>query len=54
MQPADNVIGELIKRLKQIAISKVYLSSEVLNFKENGKKFDAQIKSPDGNEAKTF
>ena len=54
MQPADNVIGELIKKAETNSNIKVYLSSEVSNFKENGKKFDAQIKSPDGNEAKTF
>ncbi len=54
MQPADNVIGELIKKAETNSNIKVYLSSEVSDFKENGKKFDAQIKSPDGNEAKTF
>ncbi len=54
MQPADNVIGELIKKTESNSNIKVYLSSEILDFKENGKKFDAQIKSPNGNEAKTF
>lgn len=54
MQPADNVIGELIKKTETNENIKVYYSSEVLDFKENGKKFDATIKSSGGNETNTF
>lgn len=54
MQPADNVIGELIKKTEANGNIKVYYSSEVSDFKENGKKFDATIKSSEGNELKTF
>lgn len=54
MQPADDVIGELIKRTETNGNINVYLSSKITDFKENGKKFDAVIKSPKNNETKTF
>ena len=54
MQPADDVIGELIRKAESNANIKVYYSSEISDFKENGKKFDAAIKSVAGSETKTF
>ncbi|MFW0884948.1 CoB--CoM heterodisulfide reductase iron-sulfur subunit A family protein [Candidatus Acidulodesulfobacterium sp. H_13] len=54
MQPADDVIGELIKRAEENDGIKVYYSSNVSNFKENEKKFNVTIKSPDASETKTF
>ncbi|HEC25295.1 MAG TPA: CoB--CoM heterodisulfide reductase iron-sulfur subunit A family protein [bacterium] len=54
MQPADDVIGELIKRAEKNDGVKIYYSSNVSNFKENEKKFDVTIKSPDASETKTF
>ncbi|MCL4428998.1 MAG: FAD-dependent oxidoreductase [Deltaproteobacteria bacterium] len=54
MQPADNVIGELIKKAEAGGNINVYYSSEVSDFKENGKKFEVTIKSADKNETKTF
>ncbi len=57
MQPADSVIGELIRKTEANGNIRIYYSSEVLDFKENGKKFDVQVKSLEslnGNEIKTF
>ncbi len=54
MQPADDVIGELIKRAEDNDGIKIYYSSNVSDFKENEKKFDVTIKSPDTSETKTF
>lgn len=54
LQPAENVIEELIKKTESSDNIKVYYSSEIKDFKENGKKFDAVIKSDNGEEKKTF
>jgi heterodisulfide reductase subunit A len=54
LQPAENVIGELIKQAETNNNIKIYFSSEISEFKEAGKKFTANIKSASGTETKTF
>lgn len=54
LQPADDVIGELIRRAESNGNIKKYLSANVESFKEEGKKFNAVIKSDSGSETKTF
>ncbi len=54
LQPAENVIGELIKKTGNNSKVKVLLNSQISGFKQTGNKFDVAIKSPQGDENKIF